>query len=296
MTEYEPYSCKSILNYSRPDGEDPSIGTINPYTGCEHDCGYCYVRAEKYIQGQDMEKFGRTVRVKKNAPALLDALLQKIPNGLIFIGTSSDPYQPAEKEFGITRELLKIVRRYGFSVHFFTKSDLILRDADIISDIAKNNFAAVSFSIISVDKAVTSVFEPEAPSPDRRFAAMSELSGKGIRTGCGVMPILPFISDGDGLEEIVRRAKASGANYLWNSGLTLRDQQRKRYLDIIRKNFPSLEQRYETLYGGRKSPDSSYTMKLKKRISALMTKYRIHSDMGTGKIATMPKQGKFSFA
>jgi DNA repair photolyase len=296
VIKYETYDCKSILNKSQPTDTDPFIGTVNPYTGCEHGCKYCYVQSAKYLPCENIDKFHYTVRVKRNAPGLLNHLLQDNRRGIICLGSSSDPYQPAEKEFGITRKILNVIDSFGFAVHAFTKSDLILKDTDLIEGIAGRTFAAVSFSIITLDERKVKFFEPEAPTPDSRLKAMYKLAKKGITTGCSLMPVLPYITDDRDLEKVIKCVKDNGAKYVWSGELTLRDQQRERYLGIIRGKSPSLAKKYERLYGNKISPPGSYSELLTEKIEELMDNYDLEYGLNVNGKLFKPKQIEFAFS
>jgi len=301
MIKYINYNCKTILNRTKPAGVDPFIGTVNPYTGCEHGCRYCYVQSEKYLPYKTPDELFYTVKIKDNAPALLNYALEKTSQGMICIGSSADPYQPAEKEYLITREILNIINRHQFSVHIFTKSDLITRDLDILKDLAKRVTVLVSFSIITLDKNIVDVFEPNAPGPKKRINAMNKLSENGITVGCSIMPILPYITDkldnpadNGSLEELIRTVKSNGAKYVWSGCLTLRDKQRQRYESILSDRFKPLIGKYRFLYSARISPEEKYCNRLHYRIEELLDKYNLEHDFSVENTLKVV-QPEFSF-
>ncbi|MDI6641267.1 MAG: radical SAM protein [Elusimicrobiota bacterium] len=276
MIVYKPYNCKSILNKSTPTAEDPFIGTVNPYIGCEHGCKYCYVQAEKYLPYEHIDEFSYTVKVKQNAPSLLNSVLQNLNFGLICLGSSSDPYQPVEKKYKVTRKLLKVISHYSYPIHIFTKSHLILKDLDLLKEISKKTFSAVSFSIITLNKKTIPIFEPKATIPEFRIKAMYILSKNGINTGAAIMPVLPYITDKRGeLEELIKTVKDNGAKYIWGGSLTLRDIQANRYRQILSRYFPDLINKYNILYKNRNSPTKGYCEILNTTFNELAQKYKI---------------------
>jgi len=278
ITQYKLTSAKTILNKSGQDDDDIFAGTINPYTGCEHGCVYCYVQAERYQPYKNKADFFRTIAIKQNAVSLLNEILQKgLPYGMACIGSSSDPYQPAEEKHKITRSLLETINKYGYPVHIFTKSSLVLRDLDILKEISKKSGAAVSFSIITLDPRTHVIFEPGSISPQERLKAMKELSKNGITCGLSLMPVLPYITDDEKqLEALIKAAGEHGAQYVWSGCLTLRDKQHEKYRSVLLKDFPGLVSRYAALYKGRHSPAPAYAHRVHETIFKLANKYSIN--------------------
>jgi len=245
--EYKVYKAKRILNkYKHVDSWFWNKYSAHPYTGCEHACEYCYARADKYLHTDTPDDFSRIIKVKKNAAKLLRKELQKVKKNVIVTGN----YQPAEKRFGLSRKMLEVVRDYTFPVHIIEKSDLVVKDLDIIKEIHEKAWACVSFSFSTVDEDVSQVFEPIAPSPQRRLKAMKEISNTGVITGANLMPVLPFITDGEEMmEEVVKEVKDHGGKFVLIGGLTLDDNVKERYFRLLRGKFPELIPQYEELYG-----------------------------------------------
>jgi len=193
------------------------------------------------------------VLVKTNAPALLRAeLARKRVKGTIGTGSMNDPYMPLEAQLELTRRALSVIADYWFPVHIITKSDLSVRDLDVLEQINRV-YAAVSFTVTTADDALGCQVEPGAPPVSKRFQAMAALAARGILTGVAMMPILPFIQDSeDNIVEIVTRAHASGASYIlpW-FGMSLRDRQRAYYYAQLDRLFPGLRARYEQHFGDR---------------------------------------------
>jgi len=296
MVKYELYECKTILNQSDSNDIDSFIGSINPYLGCEHGCKYCYVQSLKYSPYDKIDSFSYTIRIKKNADVLLNNIIGNIRKGIICIGSSSDPYQPAEKKFKITHSILKILNKYEFPVHIFTKSNLILDDIELLKQISNKTFLAVSFSIITLDRDIVKIFEPYAPEPELRLIAMNELSRNKIKTGVAIMPVLPYVTDSySSFDKLIRAVKENGGKYVWSGELNLRDQQKEKYLGIIRNMFPMYLKKYLMLYGNRISPEKKYIKNIRSVISALINKYQLEFGLNFNGTDFIPYQIEFEF-
>ena len=238
---------KTILNHVKQP--DPWFGlkyNMNLYRGCQHQCIYCDSRSDCYR----IEDFSR-IEVKINALDLLeDALPRKRMLGTIGFGSMNDPYMPVEKQYRLTGQALEIINTHHFPVHVLTKSDLVLRDLDILKDIARI-YGAVSFTITTADDQLASKLEPGAPAPSARFKAMIELADAGILTGVTMMPILPFIEDDpENIRQIVRQAADSGARYIIPSfGISLRPGSRDFFYNKLDKSFPGVREKYINQFG-----------------------------------------------
>lgn len=239
---------KSILSKLK-DAPDPYFGitySMNLYRGCQHQCIYCDTRSSVYNIG-DLSQ----IRVKKNALALLDkALNRRLPKATIGTGSMNDPYMPVERTENLTRQALELIAKRNFPVHIATKSDMVLRDMDIIKDIGRI-YSAVSITITTSDDALSKKIEPGAPVSSARFKALEELAAKGIYCGVLLMPVLPFITDtADNIREIVLRAKDAGASYiLCMMGMTQREGQREYYYQKMDEGFPGIKDQYIQQFG-----------------------------------------------
>lgn len=222
---------------------------MNLYRGCEHACGYCDGRAEKYRVSGD---FGKEVFVKTNAISILKKELSKIKEKtIVFVGGGvGDSYQPAEKKFKLTERTLKSLKEFGLPSHVLTKSNLIERDIDLIKEINEQNRAIVSFSISSLDENTWQIFEPTAAPPSKRLGSLTKFSKAGIATGVMFVPILPFLSDDEeSIKEVVKASKKAGADFLLFGGLTLKDgRQKKHFMKILKHKSPGLVDKYRALY------------------------------------------------
>lgn len=263
---------KILSNLKNPD---PWFGikyNMNLYRGCEHGCIYCDSRSQCYqIDNFDI------IHVKINALELLKKeLSSKREKGTVGTGSMSDPYIPIEKELRLTREALKVIASYYFPVHVITKSDLVVRDKDILQDINRI-YGAVSFTITTCDDDLAKKIEPRAPSPSSRYRAMEILAEAGIYTGLTMMPILPFIEDDEeNIRCIVEKAAAHGARYIIPSfGMTLRDKQRAYYYKQLDRLFPELRRKYEVKYGNQYVCSVNNAHKLIGKFKELCNRYNI---------------------
>ena len=220
---------------------------LNMYRGCEHQCIYCDSRSECY----QIEDF-RDVLVKVNAIELLQReLAGKRVKGVVGSGAMSDPYTYAEERYQLTRRSLQVMHDRGFGAHLTTKSDRVLRDLDILAQIARATHASVAMTLTTLDDDLAAKVEPGAPRPSARLAAMRALAQAGVTVAVALMPILPFIEDTEAnVSAIARGAAAAGARYLvpWFA-VTLRDRQRAYYYEQLDRHFPGLRERYERRYG-----------------------------------------------
>ncbi len=235
-------SAKTILNHvKQPDTWFGLKYNMNLYRGCQHQCIYCDSRSECYRLGDLAD-----IRVKINALELLeDALPRKRVRGTIGFGSMNDLYMPIEKEYRLARGALEIIQNHKFPIHILTKSDLVLRDLDVLSEISKV-YAAVSFTITTADDDLASKVEPGAPLPSARYKAMRELANAGILTGVTMMPILPFLEDDpENIRLIVQKAADSGASYILPAfGMTLRPGSREYYYKKLDLHFPGVKEKY----------------------------------------------------
>ena len=240
-------TSKTILNHVKQP--EPWFGlkyNMNLYRGCQHQCIYCDSRSECYRLGDLAD-----IRVKVNALELLeDALPRKRIRGTIGFGSMNDLYMPIEKEYRLARGALEIIQSNNFPVHILTKSDLVTRDLDVLSEINKV-YAAISFTITTANDDLASKVEPGAPLPSDRYQAMRELADAGILTGVTMMPILPFLEDDpDNIRQIVRRAAESGATYIIPAfGMTLRPGSRDYYYQKLDLLFPGVKEKYIKAFG-----------------------------------------------
>jgi len=199
--------CKSILVKSRIDGIDYAI---NPYIGCVHGCVYCYAKFMKRFTGH-REPWGRFLDIKINAPEILKREMKKYKRGTIMMGTVTDPYQPIEEKYRLTRGLLRELMHHSFHIHIQTKSALILRDLDIFKEMPH---LEIGMTITTYDEKIRRIFEPGASSIKSRVSALKEISEKGIDTFVFLGPILPYITRKT-LLPLLNMILSSGIKYLY---------------------------------------------------------------------------------
>ncbi len=243
MKNYREIPAKSIL-INIPNPPEQLFGgyyNFNLYKGCQHGCIYCDTRSVCYHNGELSD-----IRTKIDALKILDKeLASKRRKGTVTTGSMNDPYMPVEKELEIVREALKLLKRHRFGVHVVTKSNLVVRDIDLLKEIAKI-YAAVSISITTSDDVLSQVLEPHAASSSERFEALKELSKNGIYCGVALMPVLPFITDSaENIEAIIKRASECGAQYvICYPSVSLREGSREYYYKELEKSFPGVLEKY----------------------------------------------------
>jgi len=268
MVKFREVEAKTILNkYKYRDNWFWCRYSTNPYRGCQFACNYCDAITEKYLVHENVEDFSRIIYVKTNAPELLEKELEKAKKDVVALGGVTDSYQPAERKYEITRRILEILRDKNFPVHVGTKSDLVLRDADILSEISKRSWCTVSFTITTFDKKLLLLLEPFSPPPERRIEAVKKLTETGIRAGVDFTPIIPYIlDDDDNIREVIKKASENNAEYILpGSGMTLRSNQRIRWFQLLKENWPELVEKYEKLYGESQEPDREYVVKINRK-------------------------------
>ncbi len=220
---------------------------MNLYRGCPHQCIYCDSRSQCY----HIDQFD-IVKGKANALVILEReLSKKRKKGIVGIGAMSDPYNPLEQEFEQTRGALRLIAKYGFGVSIDTKSDLILRDIDLLKEINKNGNVIVKFTITTPKDELSKCIEPNVCVSSQRLKAIKKISENGIFTGIMMNPVLPFITDKESdIKELVRLASKSGAKFIHTyMGMTLRDQQRDYYFKKLDQHFKGLKEKYIHRYG-----------------------------------------------
>ncbi len=270
--EYLTLDNRSVL--SRCTSRRVPFGwTINPYRGCEFACKYCYARyTHEFMELRDGLDFERKIFVKQHTAWLLRQELKKVRTGeSIAIGSATDPYQPAERRFGITRALLEEFSRHrGLGIGLITKSNLILRDLELLQAVAGNNKLGIHVTVTTIKTDLARILEPRAPRPDLRLQAVQKLVEAGLHVGVSCSPVLPGITDLPAdLEKVVRAAAAAGAGSVFANSLFLKPCSAKVFMPFLQENFPQLVPLYEKRYADRVFLPAEY----RRRISALVNKY-----------------------
>jgi DNA repair photolyase len=240
---------------------------------------------ERYEAMPPWLAFERNIFVKHNAPEVLartlrqgsDRHLALIKGETIVIGTATDPYQPAERKFRVTRRILEVLAEHpGLSVTIISKSPLITRDIDVLSRINRHSELCVHISLITLRRDLARKLEPRSPTPESRVRALGRLREAGIDAGINCMPVLPGITDNPSdLEALVKRVSEAGATYVGACALRLRSSARKRYLPFIAQEFPHLEERYRNTYAYGHNAGTRYRQGLAVFFEKLCTKYRV---------------------
>ncbi len=250
-TAYRIEPCRTALN--RVKGM-PFAWSLNPYMGCVHRCTFCYVRGfELRADRPADERYGTSIRVKSNVVEVLRRELGRPAwrHESVVIGAATDPYQPAEGRFRLTRGCLEALAGASNPFGLITRGPLIVRDIDVLADAARRAEVSVTFSVPTLDEEVWRQTEPGTAPPRQRLRALERLAGAGIRASVGMAPILPGISDRpEQLAEVVRAARAAGACGIWANVLNLRPGTREHFLECLERSWPELLPEYERLYAG----------------------------------------------
>jgi DNA repair photolyase len=277
-TEYFLLPVRSILNHCDSD-RVPFAWTVNPYRGCEFGCKYCYALYTHEYMELDGADFERKIYVKQNAGPLArrDMSTEKIWGEHIAIGTATDPYQPAEREFGATRAILEqMAERQGLSVSITTKSDQVVRDMDVLRRIAGRSTISVNLSITTLRTRLARLLEPRAPRPDLRLNAVQELRRAGILAGVFAMPVLPGITDREeDLDALARAARDAGAQWFAASVLFLMPSAQKQFLPFLDAKFPKLARRYREWFSKSSYAPETYRREISARVASLRRKYNL---------------------
>ena len=267
---YLEIPCRSALN--RVVGMDFDW-SLNPYTGCAHRCTFCYVRAfEKRADRPSDDRYGRIVRVKINVAQVLEVELSRPSwkRAHVSIGAATDPYQPAEGRYRLTRACLETFARHHNPFAIITRGPMVLRDLDVLQTASSRADVEVHFSIPTLDPEVWRRTEPGTAPPRQRLRVLRELVNAGIKAGVGMAPILPGISDRpEQMAEVVKAAREAGASAIWTSLLYLRPGTREHFLENLARDWPEERARYERLYAGRAYLPNEHTDALRRKLQEL---------------------------
>lgn len=283
--EYYLLPVRSILN--RCDSNRvPFEWTINPYRGCEFGCKYCYARYTHEYMELDAAEFEKKIFVKQGADAYLPQEIARkysyesaasggIAPEHIAIGTATDPYQPAEKEYGVTRACLEeLAKRDGLSISITTKSNQVLRDLDLLRRIAEKSALFVNMTISTTRSRLARLLEPRAPHPALRLEAVKQLREAGISTGVFASPLLPGITDREGdLESVAEAAYEAGAQWFTSGVLFLTPSSSKVFMPFLQEKFPRMVERYRQWYARNTYAPEEYRKRIGERVARLRQKY-----------------------
>jgi DNA repair photolyase len=300
-TDFIGLTIRSVLN--SPASTGMKFWSLNPYVGCEFGCSYCYARnthkwvterTERRNDGttdgfavEDLpsfrpsvlpsDQFEHRIYVKNDIATVLQRTLEpaKVGSTPIVIGTATDPYQPAERQFMLTRRVLEAFRGFrGLTISITTKSALVARDADLLVELSRRHEVSVNFSLATVDPVLLRQLEPRTPLPHARLRAMRTLAEAGIEAGVMIAPILPGLTDSwTSLANIMEAAREAGARFAVGMALRLGSVARARFLPLLHEHFPRLAPRYEHHYHGRNNASREYKKALERRLRLLREAY-----------------------
>jgi DNA repair photolyase len=275
-SEYRQEPCKVALN--RVKGM-MFKWSLNPYMGCVHRCTFCYVRAFELRADRPFDdRYGRSIRVKTN---IVDVLRRELARArweheTVAIGAATDPYQPAEGRYRLTRGCIEALGAAGNPFSLITRGPMIVRDVDVLADAAQRASVSVTFSIPTLDEEVWRKTEPGTAHPRQRLRALHELVEAGVKANVGMAPILPGISDRpDRLEEVVREARAAGACGVWANLLFLRPGTREHFLEALADDFPEQLREYERLYARRAYLGAEHAKPIRAQVADLARKHGV---------------------
>ncbi len=247
--EYREEPCKTALN--RVSGMD-FRWSLNPYMGCAHRCTFCYVRAfERRADRPADERYGQSIRVKVNIAEVLEREVSRPgwTRETVAVGAATDPYQPAEGWYRLTRRCLAVLARARTPFSIVTRGPMIVRDVDVLQEAARRAEVSVNVSVPTLDEEVWRKTEPGTAPPHQRLRAVRALVEAGIRAGVGLAPILPGLSDRpEQLARVIRAARDAGATHLWCNLLYLKPGTREHFLEHLARDWPELLPRYRRLY------------------------------------------------
>ena len=290
-TDFIRLNVKTVLN--SPESTGMKFWSINPYVGCEFGCSYCYARdthrwvTERSVGSDNTsdssdatdpsDLFEHRIYVKSDIARVIQKTLEpaRVGDTPIVIGTATDPYQPAERQFFLTRRVLEAFRGFkGLTISVTTKSALVARDVGLLVELAKRHEVSVSISIISADPVLVRQVEPKTPLPHARLRALRTLIQAGIEAGILIAPILPGLTDTwTSLANLMEAARDAGARFASGHALRLGSVTRARFIPLLHETFPMLAPRYERHYGGRNNASREYKKALERRLRLLREAY-----------------------
>jgi DNA repair photolyase len=253
--------------------------SLNPYMGCVHRCTFCYVRHFEHRSDRPADdRYGTSIRVKTNVADVLRKELARASwqREHVAIGAATDPYQPAEGRYKLTRACLETLRDAANPFSIITRGPMIVRDLDVLVEAAQRASVSVTFSVPTVDDDVWRRTEPSTAHPRQRLKAVKTLVDAGIKTGVGMAPILPGISDRpEQLREVVRAAREAGATGVWANLLFLRPGTREHFLTHLAEDWPEQLHHYEELYAGKAYLGAELMKPVREQVSKLAREYEI---------------------
>jgi DNA repair photolyase len=253
---------------------------INPYRGCEFGCKYCYARyTHEFMELRGEEDFERKIFVKHFDAEAFAAQLRRLPPGeAIAIGSATDPYQPAERRFQVTRSMLEILARHaGFRIGLVTKSDLVTRDIDLFQEISRRNYLTLVVTITTLDRELARLVEPLAPRPDLRVLAVRKLSVAGLRVAVNVAPILPLLNDREpSLDAVAKASARAGAVQINGNVVYLKECAQKVFFPFLQNHFPDYLPRYRERFARGAYLRGAYPDMIRERLARIRRRYGLN--------------------
>ncbi len=275
--EYFTLPTRSILNRCVSKRGMPFTWTINPYRGCEFACKYCYARyTHEFMEMRDGLDFERKIYVKQNAGWLVRQELKNVRKGEgMAMGAATDPYQPAERRYEVTRAILEeLAQHHGLALGIVTKSTLIVRDVELLRKFAANNDLWIQVTVTTMDIQLARILEPRAPRPDLRIQTVRELANAGLSVGVNCAPVLPEITDSvANLESVVTASLEAGAHRIHANPLYLKPCSEKVFMPFLAEQFPHLVEGYKQRYAKGAFLSKSYHQRVSKLMERLLQKH-----------------------
>ena len=271
---YREMAVKSALNSVKGM---PFDWSLNPYSGCAHKCVYCFARAyhARYREKNVGSDFDSNIEVRVNIADTLRRELRRPKEGSLAIGTATDPYQPIEGKYRLTRKCLEVLIDRPMPIGIVTKGPLVVRDIDLLLELDRKTEVTVFFSVPCVDEEVVRKTDPGTAPPRQRLRALSMLREAGLDAAVLCMPVLPGISDSEeSLDRAARAASEAGATAFRHRPLKIDSEIRDYYFDFIASEFPVLAPRYAALYAGGNLPTRDYEKELDRRVARVTERYR----------------------
>ncbi len=278
LTHYRPLPVRSILSKTVSRRGLPFTHAINPYRGCEFGCRYCYARYAHEFMELTPDAFEREIFFKQNARWLLEQELANLaPGTSIALGTATDPWQPLERKQRITRSILEaFARSRGFSLGIVTKSALIVRDIDLLKEIARRHQLTVHFTITTMNTELARILEPRAPRPDLRIHALARMRDARIRAGVLCSPLMPGITDTRAsITAVARAAAGAGANFLAANALFLKPCSLPTFFKFVEEHFPGQLPAYQKRYGASAFVSPEYRKRVGELVDAICREYKL---------------------
>src|SRR5947209_433245 len=292
--EYFTLPVRSLLNRCT-SARMPFTWTINPYRGCEFACKYCYARyTHEFMEMRHGVDFERKIYVKEHAADLLRQELRHVkPGEEIAIGTATDPYQPAERRYEVTRAILEeLARHRGLELGIVTKSNLILRDIHLLQKVAEHNQLFVNLTVTTLNSELARILEPRAPRPDLRLNTVRKLNESGLNAGVICAPVLPGITDSPhDLEALVQATHDAGGKDIYANPLFLKPCSAAVFLPFLEKQFPQLVASYRERFNNRAFLPQAYHKRVSQLMARLRQKYGLCKDYGSDSTNSLAPAG-----